>query len=438
MASAIQQVIENRFVIPEEIPANERTAFHGAAAAAAKAGKKSFNFGGKTHPVTMKKDTAKKIADEKLPEKKKHKGDTATMNPKMDDGKTKGSEMEAKESKDLDAANVARAIKHDCATHVEHAEWGAGECISGQHTIVETSDGEGYVTHYDVMFEHGIEKDVPVAEMKVIKSSSHMHDNKKKKMPEPKKESRIRTALKDVLEKKDHHTKGATDPEEMDSKDSPSAKKMKADHKPEVNDTVSKAPDDARKAGQAGPSMKMRGNDNKQGDKNIVKGGTPMKNEDVNVQRSLRAAYASMYAEKKSENELDEDVKMHTSMAKAHDQHGNAHESEVTNGGHDDHDHASTAHHNAADAHKAAAEAHKKHGGDSSQYKAAASKAKSATVDAKDKAGQAGAFKKVAKPKASIGGPSPEKAPSTSPASRGVKAPGFTKMKMTNKGLQPA
>ena len=51
-----------KYHIPEEIPANERTAFHGAAAAAAKAGKKSFNFGGKTHPVTMNKDLANKIA----------------------------------------------------------------------------------------------------------------------------------------------------------------------------------------------------------------------------------------------------------------------------------------------------------------------------------------------------------------------------------------
>ena len=58
-------VQESKFIIPEEIPANERTAFHGAAAAAAKAGKKSFNFGGKTHPVTMAKDTAHKIADQK-------------------------------------------------------------------------------------------------------------------------------------------------------------------------------------------------------------------------------------------------------------------------------------------------------------------------------------------------------------------------------------
>ena len=53
-----------KYHIPEEIPANERTAFHGAAAAAAKAGKKSFNFGGKTHPVTMKKDTAKAITSD--------------------------------------------------------------------------------------------------------------------------------------------------------------------------------------------------------------------------------------------------------------------------------------------------------------------------------------------------------------------------------------
>ena len=54
-----------KYHIPEDIPANERTAFHGAAAAAAKQNKKSFSFGGKTHPVTMKKDTATKIADQK-------------------------------------------------------------------------------------------------------------------------------------------------------------------------------------------------------------------------------------------------------------------------------------------------------------------------------------------------------------------------------------
>jgi len=109
-------VQESKFIIPEEIPANERTAFHGAAAAAAKAGKKSFNFGGKTHPVTMAKDTAHKIADQKegyykdqeirrqdkemgakpVPVKKKKEAKNSgkegdvEMNPKMDTAKKEG------------------------------------------------------------------------------------------------------------------------------------------------------------------------------------------------------------------------------------------------------------------------------------------------------------------------------------------------------------
>ena len=62
---ATQQSVQEKFLIPEEIPATERTAFHGAAAAAHKAGKSHFNFAGKKHPVTMKKDTANAIADQK-------------------------------------------------------------------------------------------------------------------------------------------------------------------------------------------------------------------------------------------------------------------------------------------------------------------------------------------------------------------------------------
>ena len=69
MASAYLQVLdESQILIPEEIPANERNAFMGAAAAAHKAGKSHFNFGGKKHKVTMKKDVAKAINSEKIPE----------------------------------------------------------------------------------------------------------------------------------------------------------------------------------------------------------------------------------------------------------------------------------------------------------------------------------------------------------------------------------
>ena len=72
-----------------------------------------------------------------------------------------------------------------------------------------------------------------------------------------------------IMEKKSH-TAGATPPEEMDSKDSPTAKKMKADHKPEVNDTEEKGHQDAADAGRKGPNGQARPNDQKKGDKKIV------------------------------------------------------------------------------------------------------------------------------------------------------------------------
>jgi hypothetical protein len=202
MARAWQEVTENKFVIPEEIPANERTAFHGAAAAASKAGKTSFSFAGKKHPVTMKKDTANSIADQKegyykdmeikkqdkemgakpVPAKKKKNGETATMNPKMDTAKSgsKGSEMEQKES-------------------------------------------------------------------------------------------RIRTALKSVLAEKAAHSPNKDKAEKPeDALHGDGAKQMKKDLEGPTVDIEKKSHDDAATAGRAGPSTKMRSNDNKQGDKKIV------------------------------------------------------------------------------------------------------------------------------------------------------------------------
>jgi hypothetical protein len=85
-----------------------------------------------------------------------------------------------KEAADLDSGNVDKALKHDCATHVTSEQWGAGQCIKGMHTIEETADGEGIVTHYDVMFEHGIEHDVPVSELNIVRSEAHMHSRNKK------------------------------------------------------------------------------------------------------------------------------------------------------------------------------------------------------------------------------------------------------------------
>ena len=71
--------------------------------------------------------------------------------------------------------------KHACATKVEHPEWGAGNCLKEHHTL----DEEGTVTHYDVMFEHGLEQNVSINELNVTLSEYHEHainDDKNKEV----------------------------------------------------------------------------------------------------------------------------------------------------------------------------------------------------------------------------------------------------------------
>lgn len=87
------------------------------------------------------------------------------------------------ESVDVDTGNVEKALKHDCATHVHHEEYGVGRCIPGMHTLEQVDEENGVVTHYDVMFENDegpyIVENVPVAEMKVLKDMNHGHKKKK-------------------------------------------------------------------------------------------------------------------------------------------------------------------------------------------------------------------------------------------------------------------
>jgi len=101
-------------------------------------------------------------------------------NIKKHNSTTMKKEQYVREAEDLDAAAADKAIKHDCASHVVHKEHGEGQCVPGMHTIVETAEGEGYVTHYDVMFDHGIEYDVPVEDLEIVTEMSHGHPRKKK------------------------------------------------------------------------------------------------------------------------------------------------------------------------------------------------------------------------------------------------------------------
>ena len=64
-----------------------------------------------------------------------------------------------------------KKVKHSCATKVEHSEWGKGNCLKEQHTL----DEDGNITHYDVMFEHGLEQDVPVPTLNILVSEMHEH-----------------------------------------------------------------------------------------------------------------------------------------------------------------------------------------------------------------------------------------------------------------------
>ena len=61
--------------------------------------------------------------------------------------------------------------KHDCASKVKHEQYGMGECIKEMHDL----DENGNVAHYDVLFGHGVEKQVPVASLQIIEKHMHEH-----------------------------------------------------------------------------------------------------------------------------------------------------------------------------------------------------------------------------------------------------------------------
>ena len=76
------------------------------------------------------------------------------------------------------AAGSMEGDKHLCATKVFHKEWAEGTPIFSQHA---EPDFLGNIAWYDVMFEHGIERQVPTAEMEILMAESHMMHKKKVK-----------------------------------------------------------------------------------------------------------------------------------------------------------------------------------------------------------------------------------------------------------------
>lgn len=87
---------------------------------------------------------------------------------------------QVEESKELNKDNADDARAHDCAKHVVHEQWGAGETVTTMHA---DPDADGNIAWYDVMFEHGIEQNVPTSDLEITLSETHVH-KKSKRMSE--------------------------------------------------------------------------------------------------------------------------------------------------------------------------------------------------------------------------------------------------------------
>ena len=97
---------------------------------------------------------------------------------------------------DEEIRELCHSKDHDCATVVEHPEWGKGKPIHGSHAL-PTDDG--YVEWYDVQFKHGIEEKVMAEDMKIIVSEAH-HENVDKK-PEDMTKVELKAAMGDMMKK---------------------------------------------------------------------------------------------------------------------------------------------------------------------------------------------------------------------------------------------
>ncbi len=305
-------VNESKFLIPEEIPTAERNAYMGAAAAAHKAGKSHFDFAGKKHPVTMKKDTATAIADQKEgydDKKKKSMGEEeeVVMNPKKDKKEKKDAnaeaEMAAEETvNELDKKTLGSYIKKagvdgevQKAKAARHAD--AGDMADKDKDMYKHYAKSQRATDKSNNRVKGINKAVDklTAESKqaslakkLAKASASSEKGKaavtlpKAPFEIPKKESVELTreekapVYSKILENRAAHYKKAAKTQEWDDteKSNKGAQDMRSDHAVDDTDKVSNydklGHDDASKANKAGPNAKPRSNDNKAGDKKII------------------------------------------------------------------------------------------------------------------------------------------------------------------------
>ena len=137
---------------------------------------KSFNSFRNVKPIEEKMSSKEKMAKGLYNEKgmtDKAPGDqeagSKAMQKKVVGDKMKGQEKDVKQG----ASDL-----HMCAKDVMHEKYGRGNTIFGMHA---EPDENGHVSHYDIMFNHGIEKNMPITECEVLLEREHGKHMKKKK-----------------------------------------------------------------------------------------------------------------------------------------------------------------------------------------------------------------------------------------------------------------
>ena len=75
-----------------------------------------------------------------------------------------------------DIRAMCHSKDHDCATYVDHPEFGLGKPVYESHAI---PDENGHVAWYDVEFAHGIEEQVPAEDMQILQTEAHNGNGKK-------------------------------------------------------------------------------------------------------------------------------------------------------------------------------------------------------------------------------------------------------------------
>ena len=144
-----------------------------------------------------------------------------------------------------DIREMCHSKDHDCATYVDHPEFGLGKPVYESHAI---PNDDGSVDWYDVEFAHGIEKEVPAEDMQILQTEAH-----KEKVH--KDDDKMIKSQKKKMKEEDEEEE---EPKMMDSDENP----MKKKKKPMVPDADKPSEDDAEedkpKVGMEKPEDKKK------------------------------------------------------------------------------------------------------------------------------------------------------------------------------------